>query len=92
MDREFYSGISNDMDQFLVNMNWYKDTDILTCFKLSKKYHGLVESSYIKEDDFELIYLEFKWEGSTYYPIESDETNGEPIRVYKIYDNKKEND
>ena len=58
--RNFYSGISNDRMQFLINMNWYD------------------------KNDFELVYLKFKWVGNTYYPQESDKSEGEPIRVYRI--------
>ena len=36
------------------------------------------------KNDFELVYLEFKWVGNTYYPQESDKSKGQPIRVYKI--------
>ena len=69
--RNFYSGISNDKTQFLINMTWYNDNEVETCFNLSK-------------NDFELVYLKFKWVGNTYYPQESNKSEGEPIRVYKI--------
>lgn len=39
--RNFYSGISNDKTQFLINMNWYKDNDVEACFNHSKIFHGL---------------------------------------------------
>ena len=80
----FYSGISNDKTQFLINMNWYSEQDVKTCFKLSKIFHNLSEDYYIDQNDFKLIYLEFEWVGNTYYPQESDENKGCPIRVYKI--------
>lgn len=38
--RNFYSGISNDKTQFLINMNWYTDNDVEACFRLSKNFHG----------------------------------------------------
>ena len=38
----------------------------------------------IDKNDFELVYLKFKWVGNTYYPQKSDKSKGEPIRVYKI--------
>lgn len=82
--RNFYSGISNDKTQFLINMNWYKDNDVETCFNLSKNFHRLPEKCSIDKNDFELVYLKFKWVGNTYYPQESDKSKGEPIRVYKI--------
>ena len=82
--RNFYSGISNDRTQFLINMNWYKDNDVETCFRLSKNFHGLLEKCSIDKNDFELVYLKFKWVGNTYYPQESNKSEGEPIKVYKI--------
>ena len=41
--RIFYSGISNDKTQFLINMNWYNDNEVETCFSISKNFHGLTE-------------------------------------------------
>jgi len=82
--RNFYSGISNDKTQFLINMNWYKDNDVETCFSLSKNFHGLPKKCSIEKNDFELVYLKFEWIGNTYYPQESNKSEGEPIRVYKI--------
>lgn len=82
--RNFYSGISNDRTQFLINMNWYKENDVETCFRLSKNFYGLLEKCSIDKNDFELVYLKFKWAGNTYYPQESNKSEGEPIRVYKI--------
>lgn len=64
--RNFYSGISNDRTQFLINMNWYKDNDVETCFNLSKNFHGLCEKCSIDKNNFELVYLKFKWVGNTY--------------------------
>jgi len=72
--RNFYSGISNDRTQFLINMNWYKDNDVETCFRLSKNFHGLLEKCSIDKNDFELVYLKFKWVGNTYYPQESNKS------------------
>ena len=82
--RNFYSGISNDRTQFLINMNWYNDNEVETCFSISKNFHELPEKCSIKKNDFELVYLKFKWVGNTYYPQESDKSKGQPIRVYKI--------
>nr|DAU18672.1 MAG TPA: hypothetical protein [Caudoviricetes sp.] len=82
--RNFYSGISNDKTQFLINMNWYKDNDVEACFRLSKNFHGLPKNCSIEKNDFELVYLKFEWIGNTYYPQESDKSEGQPIRVYKI--------
>lgn len=82
--RNFYSGISNDKTQFLINMNWYKDNDVETCFNLSKNFHGLCKKCSIDKNDFELVYLKFKWVCNTYYPQESNKSEGQPIRVYKI--------
>lgn len=82
--RNFYSGISNDKTQFLINMNWYKDNDVETCFNLNKNFHGLSKKCSIEKNDFELVYLKFKWVGNTYYPQESNKSEGQPIRVYKI--------
>ena len=82
--RSFYSGISNDKTQFLINMNWYKDNDVETCFSHSKIFHGLPKNRRIEKNDFELVYLKFEWIGNTYYPQESDKSEGQPIRVYKI--------
>lgn len=82
--RNFYSGISNDRTQFLINMNWYNDNEVETCFSISKNFHGLPEKCSIKKNDFELVYLKFKWVGNTSYPQESDKSKGQPIRVYKI--------
>lgn len=47
--RNFYSGISNDKTQFLINMNWYKDNDVETCFRLSKNFHGLPKNAVLKK-------------------------------------------
>ena len=47
--RNFYSGISNDKTQFLINMNWYKDNDVETCFNLSKNFHGLPKKCSIEK-------------------------------------------
>ena len=63
--RNFYSGISNDRTQFLINMNWYKDNEVETCFNLSKNFHGLCEKCSIDKNNFELVYLKFKWVGNT---------------------------
>lgn len=82
--RNFYSGISNDKTQFLINMNWYTDNDVEACFRLSKNFHGLPKNCNIGKNDFELVYLKFEWIGNTYYPQESDKSEGQPIRVYKI--------
>ena len=82
--RNFYSGISNDKTQFLINMNWYTDNDVEACFNHSKIFHGLPKNCSIEKNDFELVYLKFEWIGNTYYPQESDKSEGQPIRVYKI--------
>lgn len=55
-------------------MNWYKDNDVETCFRLSKNFHGLLEKCSIDKNDFELVYLKFKWVGNTYYPQESNKS------------------
>lgn len=47
--RNFYSGISNDKTQFLINMNWYKDNDVETCFNHSKIFHGLPKKCRIEK-------------------------------------------
>lgn len=47
--RNFYSGISNDRTQFLINMNWYNDNEVETCFSISKNFHGLPEKCSIKK-------------------------------------------
>lgn len=47
--RNFYSGISNDKTQFLINMNWYTDNDVEACFRLSKNFHGLPKNCNIKK-------------------------------------------
>lgn len=47
--RNFYSGISNDKTQFLINMNWYKDNDVETCFNHSKIFHGLSKNAVLKK-------------------------------------------
>lgn len=59
--RNFYSGISNDKTQFLINMNWYTDNDVEACFNLSKNFHGLVihitHTKAIKAKDNQLGYI-----------------------------------
>lgn len=45
---------------------------------------GLPKNCSIEKNDFELVYLKFEWIGNTYYPQESDKSEGQPIRVYKI--------
>ena len=60
--RNFYSGISNDRTQFLINMNWYNDNEVETCFSISKNFHGLPEKCSIKKNDFELVYRKL-WRG-----------------------------
>ena len=82
--RNFYSGISNDKTQFLINMNWYNDNDVEACFNLSKNFYELPKKWNNKKNNFELVYLKFEWVGNTYYPQESDKNKGQPIRVYKI--------
>ena len=82
--KNFYSGISNDKTQFLINMNWYNDNDVEACFNLSKNFHRLTKKCSIEKNNFELVYLKFEWVGNTYYPQESDKNKGQPIRVYKI--------
>ena len=47
--RNFYSGISNDRTQFLINMNWYNDNEVETCFRFSKKIHGLPKNAVLKK-------------------------------------------
>lgn len=47
--RNFYSGISNDKTQFLINMNWYKDNDVEACFNHSKIFHGLPKNCSIEK-------------------------------------------
>ena len=47
--RNFYSGISNDKTQFLINMNWYTDNDVEACFRLSKNFHGLPKKCSIEK-------------------------------------------
>lgn len=47
--RNFYSGISNDKTQFLINMNWYTDNDVEACFSHSKIFHGLPKNRRIEK-------------------------------------------
>lgn len=83
----FYSGISYDRDQFLINMKAYNPEDVLACFHRSKAYHGLPDNLTIYPDVFDLRYLKFKLNNGHYVPIESsaDEWDSYPVRVYPIF-------
>lgn len=83
--KRFYSGISFDQTEFLINMNFYSDELVAAVFRRSSLFRNMDKTHYILPDDYELVYYTFKWDGETYYPEISDEEHGEPIRRYKIY-------
>lgn len=47
--RNFYSGISNDKTQFLINMNWYTDNDVEACFRLSKNFMDCLKTATLEK-------------------------------------------
>ena len=51
---------------------------------LEKIFMDCLKTAALKKNDFELVYLKFEWIGNTYYPQESDKSEGQPIRAYKI--------
>lgn len=85
MKSVFYSGISFDQTEFLINMNFYSEEDVAAVFRRSSSMRYMDKNYYILPYDYELVYYAFKFEGETYYPEISDEEHGEPIRKYKIY-------
>lgn len=82
---EFTSGITYD-NIFLISMNHYREEDILITFKLSKRYHGLNQNSYIDLDDYMERFMTFEWKGNIFYPTdyENEVEGSQLIRMFEI--------